>query len=378
MKNKDKTNRNSRAFGRREFIKKASLGATGIGILTSELSCSGINIFSKKTGKKKEAGPMLYRRLGRTDLMVSEIGLGGHYNGPKWQEKKSNEQWQREAVFRECLKNGINLFDTNTEYERESLGKILQLIPEFREELYIVTDINDQEQTGSEIYDYLMEMIDVQLNNLQLPSVDILRFTTVIKKTPSERLEAAFKAFHKMKKDGKVKYLALSQHDPELLTKWVNKYDEIDIIYVPYNYFAPRAEDELFKTAKKKDMGIVIIKPFNKGTIFNPELADLIVGSGSRSILDRVEQEKEQRTPESLIQGTNLSLAQASLGYILANESISTVIPGMETVEEVRENVSIVGSKFGNLERSLLDKYTTKITDALPPNYRWLNHWCHA
>lgn len=378
MKNKDKTNRNSREFGRREFIKKASLGAAGMGMLAGELSCSGLNVFGRNRGKNLEASQMRFRRLGRTEVMVSEIGLGGHYNGPRWQDKKSKEQWQRVAVFKECLKNGINLFDTNTEYERESLGKILQLIPEFREKLYIVTDINDQQQTSSETYDYLMKMIDAQLVTLQLSKIDILRFTTVIKKTPPERLEAAFKAFHKMKREGKVRYFAVSQHDPELLMKWVNKYDEIDIIYVPYNYFAPRAEDELFDAAKKKDMGIVIIKPFNKGTIFNPELADLIEGSGSRSILDRVEQEKEQRTPESLIQGTNLTLAQASLSYILTNESVSTVIPGMETVEEVRENVSIVGSKFGNLERSLLDKYATKITDALPPNYRWLNHWCHA
>jgi len=378
MKKDERKHRNNRELGRREFIKKVSLGAAGMGMLAGEISCSGLNVFGRNRGKNLETSQMRYRRLGRTEVMVSEIGLGGHYDGPKWQEKKSKEQWQREAVLKECLKNGINFFDTNTEYERESLGKILLSKPEIHENIYIVTDINDLKESGQDTYDYLLEMIDIQLATLQLLKVDILRFTTVIKKTPPERLEAALKAFHKMKKDGKVNYFAVSQHDPELLIKWVNKYDEIDIIYVPYNYFAPKAEDELFNTAKKKDMGIVIIKPFNKGTIFNPELADLIEGSGSRSILDRVEQEKEQRTPESLIQGTNLTLAQASLAYILANESVSTVIPGMETVKEVRENVSIVGSKFGNLERSLLEKYATKITDALPPNYRWLNHWCHV
>jgi aryl-alcohol dehydrogenase-like predicted oxidoreductase len=310
--------------------------------------------------------------------MVSEIGLGGHYDGPQWKNKKSKEQWQREVVFKECLKHGINIFDTNTEYERESLGNILKLFPEFREKIYIVTDINDRQQTGTETYDYLIKMIDAQLATLQLLKVDILRFTAVIKKTPPERLEAAFKAFQKMKKDGKVNYLAVSQHDPELLTKWVNKYDEMDIVYVPYNYFAPKAEDELFEAAKKKDMGIVIIKPFNKGTIFNPELANLIEGSGSRSILDRVEKEKEQRTPKSLIQETDLTLAQASLSYILANESVSTVIPGMETVEEVWENLRAVGSKFGDLQRNVLEKYAVNIKDFTPPNYQWLHHWRHA
>ena len=373
-------NRDSKKYkdklSRRDFLKDVSLGVAGASILGSQVSCAGFKMLRVKEKNSK----MNYRKLGRTGLMISEIGLGGHYDGPNNKQKKSKEQWQRNAVFQECFKSGINYFDTNTEYERKSLSIALKSLPGIREKINIVTDINDRQKTGPDTYDFLIKMIDEQLNNLKLPYVEVLRFTTVIKRTPPERLEAAFKAFKEIKKAGKAKFLAVAQHDPDLLLKWVNKYDEIDIIYMPYNYFASKAEEELFPVAKKKDIGIVVIKPFNKGTIFDPKLLETMqFGSGSRSVIERAEQEKKKRTPEDLTKGTNLTLAQASLRYILFNENISTVIPGMETVEEVRENLSIVGSsKFGKLEREMLENYATHFDTVLPQNYQWLKSWRHA
>jgi aryl-alcohol dehydrogenase-like predicted oxidoreductase len=363
-------------LNRRDFMKDISLGVAGVGLLSTQLSCSGLNIF----GKKGKASTMNYRKLGRTGLKVSEIGLGGHYDGPNNKQKKSREQWQRDAVFQECLKNGINYFDTNSEYERESFGLALKSMPGIREQITLVTDINDRKNTGPETYDFLMHMIDVQLKNLQLPSVDIFRFTTVIKRTPPERVEAAIRAFKQMKKDGKVKYLAVSQHDPDLLLEWVKKYDEIDIIYIPYNYFAPKAEEELLPLAKKKDIGIVVIKPFNKGTIFDPKLIETMkFGSGSLSVIERAEKERQERTPDDLTKGTEFTLAQASLRYILSNENITSVIPGMETIKEVRENLAIVDTvKFSEREQIMLQQYSAHFHKVLPENYQWLKCWKHA
>ena len=333
---------------RRKFLQDLHMGLTGDLLFGTQLSCSDRK--NSLPGRNAAGSGMAYRRLGRTGLLVSEIGLGGHYDGPGWKEKNANQQAQRESVFRECLKSGVNFFDTNTEEERQSFGNVLRSVPTDRDKIYIVTDINDKKEMGPEIHDHLMEMIDVQLANLQLPNADILRFTTVINNTPSERLEAAIKAFKRMKKQGKVKYLAVSQHDPDLLSAWIDRYDEIDIIYVPYNYFAHRAEESLFDAAIKKDMGIVIIKPFNKGVLFDPRLAETMTGSGSRSIIEMSEKEKGNRKPEDLTEGTGLTLAQASLRYILSNKKVSTVIPGMETVSEVVEDLKAAGTQLSSLD----------------------------
>lgn len=353
---------------RRDFVRDLSAGLAGVSLHSS----FGLHAPYFEAGTK-----MAYRRLGRTGFQVSEIGLGGHFDGPNWRAKNSKEQSRRDLIFEECVKRGVNYLDTNTENERQSLALSLKRMPQIRERVLVVADVNDQDSPADAIYDFLLVSVEEQLQNLQLPYVDVLRFTTVARKSPPERCEAAIKAFTKIKREGKAKYLAFSQHDPDLLLEWVNRYDEIDIIYVPYNYFAGKADRELFSAAGRKDLGIIVIKPFNKGTIFDPRLAALVQGSGARSVIERAENEKQSRTPEELTRGNNLTLAQASLRFILSRPEVSTVIPGMETVDEVRENLNVAGtgSQFGMSERRVLDLYAARVQNALPENYRWLNDW---
>ena len=356
---------------RRRFVKNISLGVAGASLLSRPPLLPWISGDENK---------MVYRRLGRTGFQVSEIGLGGHYDGPNWKAKNSRDQRQRDAVFAECVKGGVNCFDTNTDYERQTLGISLKRVPDIRDRILVVADINDKDGTKEEIYRFILDSMEEQLRILQLPYVDIMRFTTVIRKTPPEKCEAAIRAFREVKKAGKAKYLAFSQHDPDLMMQWVQRYDEIDIIYVPYNYFASKADQELFPTARKKDIGIIVIKPFNKGTIFDPKLASLMQGGGIRSVLDMAEKGKKSRTPEELTRGTNLTLAQAGLRFILSNQNVSTVIPGMELVQEVRENLAMAGRgpEFGKQDHALLDPLARHVQESLPQAYRWLKGWKNA
>jgi len=356
---------------RRRFVKNISLGVAG----ASPLSRSPL-----LTWAPAEENQMVYRRLGRTGFQVSEIGLGGHYDGPNWKGKNSRDPQQRDAVFAECVKCGVNCFDTNAEYERKSLGASIKNGPDIRDRILVVADINDRDGTKEDIYQFILDSMEEQLRNLQLPYVDVMRFTTVIRKTPPEKCEAAIRAFQEVKKAGKAKYLAFSQHDPDLLTQWIQRYDEIDIIYVPYNYFASKADQELFPAARKKDIGVMVIKPFNKGTIFDPQLASLMKGGGTRSVLEMAEKEKQSRTPDDLTRNTTMTLAQASLCFILSNPNVSTVIPGMETVMEVRENLAIAGKgpEFGKQDRAMLDPFGKHLDECLPQAYQWLKGWKYA
>lgn len=383
MKLKDEHESTQKELNRRDFLKDMSLSVAGMGMLTGQLSCSRLCALVAKSDSGEQN--MKYRRLGRTGLMVSEIGLGGHFSGTEWDSKweqiSDQAQKQREAVFREALKCGINFFDTNYEYERISLGMAMKHVPHSREKIYVETDINDRGKTAQETYDYLMKKIDEQLYKLQLPYVDILRFSTVKKKTPLEEVEAAIKAFKQIKKDGKAKFFAVAQHDPELLLEWINKFDEIEIIYTPYNYFAPKAEQALFPAARDKDIGVVVIKPFNKGSIFNPDLSKHMREERNSYFTKKakVKEEKKERTIGDLTKNKNITLAQASLQYILSNQNVSIVIPGMDNVDQVRENVSIAGgSKFGMQERGILEQYVGCFENVLPENYQWLKEWKNA
>ena len=314
---------------------------------------------------------MAYRTLGRTGIKVSCIGLGGHYDGPNARQKQSAGIWRRREVVEECLRNGITLFNTDYDVERQSLGEVLKETKVERDRITLVSDVNDADRTASETYDTVMAETEQHLKYLQIDCVDILRFTTLSRRTPPERMEAAMRAFDALKRAGKARHFAVSQHDPDLLTEWLDKYDNIDIVYTPFNYFANRAENELIPSAKRKNVGFIVIKPFNKGTIFNPNLF--------RSRKGVAGEYTEGRTLESLKRDKGLSLAQANLKYILANEGVSVVIPGMETASEVRENVGAVDkAALGPAEKALLDAVVGRMQEVLPGRYRWLADWRRA
>jgi aryl-alcohol dehydrogenase-like predicted oxidoreductase len=362
-------------FSRRNFVKRMTMGVTGIAMMVKQLSCT-----SFKTVKK-----IPRRRLGRTNLMVSEISMGGHFKGTDWHSKWETISPEikelRDTIFKESIKYGINFFDTNYEFERKLLALSLKNNPGIREKIIVVADVNDYfADTPDQIYDTMMTQIDIQLNNLGLPYTDVLRFSAVNKRTHPKRLEFMIKAFKEIKKAGKAKYLAISHHVPEVLLKWINAFDEIDIIYMVYNYFASLAEKELFPVAKKKDIGIVTIKPFNKGTIFGSTGEEApMEWSFVRAMVDSLKDVEKDLTTEDLIQGRNISLAQASLRYVLSNKDISTVLIGVDNMEQFNENISIAGNtKFGKSDRSLLDQYVSRFEEELPDNYKWLKTWKYS
>lgn len=358
-------------IGRREFIKNMLLCMVGAGALSTIPGCSPKLV---RSGEPSKAA-MRYRKLGRTGIKVSEIGLGGHFDGPGWREKHSKEQRMREAIFKEAVKAGINFFDTNSDPERESLGPIFKTYPELRKKTYIVTDINDRKETYQETKIFIKERFYQQLAIWQQDYVDILRFSSVVKRTPPERLKGVIEAFQELRADGKVRFLAVSQHDPNLLLEQINTWNEIDIIYTPYSFQAPRAAERLLPAAKAKNIGTIAIKPFNKGTMFNPELLERHDwGSGMRSIVAMVKE--GQKSPQELMKASNLTAPQAALRFILQNEDLSMVLIGMETPQEVREDVLASGGPaLGKIELEGLELYTAGWQGRLASDYEWLKDW---
>jgi len=78
-------------ISRRGFVQGLSAGLAGASLFANSplLRCA-----------PEAVGGMVYRRLGRTEFKVSEIGMGGHFDGPKWRDKNSKDQGQRDAVLR--------------------------------------------------------------------------------------------------------------------------------------------------------------------------------------------------------------------------------------------------------------------------------------
>ena len=369
---------NSFSVNRRQFLKNFSCTVLG-----ANLGSKSIDNFSKyfeKTENKK-IEKMKYRILGRTELKISEIALGGHYNGVGWREKGSDKQERRNEVIGEAYKLGINFFDSNEVYESAKIGIALSELKIKRETIHLVADTNAYENVRKNLINNIVKdtinEVDRHIEALKTTYVDIFRLTTWSSLYNREGIRAGVEAFNILNKDGKAKFFAISNHNPKDLLQIIEEIPEVDALYIPYSYITSKAE-EVFPVAKKKGIGVICIKPFVQGTFF--KLKDVDIKSMGEVIGGWLKE--SDRTPEELVKGTKQTLALANLKYILNNENITTVIPGMETREEVRENVrASYEGKITEKEMGMLQNFWNNskgenlVNEMCSGNYHFLRQW---
>ncbi len=293
---------------------------------------------------------MRYRILGRTKLKISEIGLGGHeYRRPlpttlgRWGEldfeKFTATQPVRNEIVRRAIDLGINYFDTTRMEEAMSLGSALKSLGA-RENIHIAAMIvfpfrKMEENPKSKWRDIVWDGIGSSLKWLQTNYVDVFNLHMPEDNYSQEKLKLIIDVFREAREEGKIGWVGASSHDPRFLAELIRKYDCFDVVMVRYNYYLQEAREVLFPLCKALEIGVVVMKPFCwpyygiPFTKFGP-----VKGEG-----------ESQYTP-----------AQLCLRWILKSPEISTVVPSVNSIMELEENVAAL-SKEGEINEKILDSY---------------------
>jgi hypothetical protein len=115
----------SQNMNRRDFMKVSAIGLMGTQMMLE--GCASFQPKTTRVPKRIRKGNLYYRRLGRTDMVVSEISLGGSPVPP-------------EPVFRKAIEMGVNYFDTSAFYSNgNSERKIGKIIKGRRDSFYVTT-----------------------------------------------------------------------------------------------------------------------------------------------------------------------------------------------------------------------------------------------
>jgi predicted aldo/keto reductase-like oxidoreductase len=238
------------------------------------------------------------RRLGKTDLKVKVLGFGG-IPIQRVSEKEAVD------VVRYCYELGMNYFDTARAYtvSEERIGKALEGV---RDKVFLATKSKERTKKG------VLEEIEISQKNLKTDCIDLYQLHNVSSEESWEQIKApggALEALYKLYDLGKIHHMGITSHEPALLTEIV-KEDIFETIMVPYNYMRSNAETELLPLCKKNDIGRIIMKPFAGGMLSNARIA---------------------------------------LKFLLANENVDVIIPGMKSLDEVKENIFIGSLKSYSL-----------------------------
>ena len=242
---------------------------------------------------------MGYRRLGKTEIMISEVSLGGH---------GSQGLQNRVDVLTRAAELGVNYFDTNIVEECAEYGKALR----GRRDHWTIGFASWPQKITTEYEDQLsrdgmIRQIEARLKDYQTDVLDIWRpvgatwgkgqtkiptMLMVSRKT----LDLVVEAFEMVHRQGKVRFLGISAHNPKVFRRVLNDYPQFSVIIFPYLFLTkPFGGDSLLALAKTKDVGVIGLKPFGAGTTFGIKPREIKGDVDSRAL--RPAEEDAGRTP---------------------------------------------------------------------------------
>ena len=363
-------------IARRDWLKQTAGLAVGtaVGSVTAEGSTSRDSASIQHLASPQTpsfSSEMGYRRLGRTELIVSEIGLGGHYF---YKGEEFTTQEKRNEVVAAALESGINFFETtDTPGEDETTGEALRVLGA-RDRVYITHDfaaIRKGEWDRAKALRRSMEWIETGLRNFHTDHIDIWRPPALqTGGTPLDLIEWVVEAGLKAKEQGKIRYMGISSHSAKWLIEALHRFDQFDLVIIPYNYLFRQAEKELFRLIKEKDLGMMTIKPFLAESLFKKEVPSWAEQHDQEST--QFEGEYKEKTVGS---GTD-RLAVNALRFILSRPEVTVVAPGMSTVHEVKTNVKAAHSKeLASVEDAALKAAYSSAALRLPNHLSWMHSW---
>jgi aryl-alcohol dehydrogenase-like predicted oxidoreductase len=133
----------------------------------------------------------------------------------------------------------------------------------------------------------------------------------------------------------------------------------VDAVQVIYNIFDQNPEDELFPACEKKDVAVIARVPFDEGTLTGKLTLDSQWPKGDwrnsyfvpENLRASVERAEKLRT----VIPDGMTMPELALRFILKNDKVSTIIPGMRNPKHVQDNIacSDAGPLQGDLHREL-------------------------
>jgi aryl-alcohol dehydrogenase-like predicted oxidoreductase len=291
---------------------------------------------------------MKTRRLGKAGPEVSAIGLGcmgmaAFYGQP-------SDETQATAVIHRALELGVTLLDTAEMYGPHTneiqIGKALA---DRRDKAFVATKFGigfNAERTGLTIDGSpanVRRAIEGSLKRLGMDHVDLYYLHRVDANTP---IEETVGAMGELVKEGKVRFLGLSEASPATLRRGHAEHP-ITALQTEYSLWSREPEDELFATCDELGIGFVPYSPLGRGFLSGEikSIDDLAEGDFRRTN-PRFMGENFQKNIDlvhavaAIAADKGVTAAQLALAWVLAQGETLVPIPGTRRIRTLEENAA--------------------------------------
>ena len=294
---------------------------------------------------------MNFRKLGSSDIEVSEISLGSWltYSG-------GVEREQAEACVQAAFEEGINFIDTANVYGRGAAESLLGDVLSSRErssyvlatKVFFPMSDTDRGLSAAQIH----KQIDASLERLRTDYVDLYQCHRYDDQTP---LEETMSALTEVVRSGKARHIGFSEWPVEKVQeslalpgveRWVSSQPQYSMLWrLP--------ERELIPLCEREGISQIVWSPLAQGVLTGkyrpgePPPADSRAASDSMSaFIDRLIEppvlEAVQRL-RAVADGAGLTMVQLALAWVLRQPNVASAIVGASRPEQVRANASASG-----------------------------------
>lgn len=296
-----------------------------------------------------------FRRLGSSDLQVSDIALGSWltYSGGLQEDTTA-------ACTRAAFDAGITFFDTANVYGRGAAESAWgEILADYRRDTYVLATkvyfpMSDTDYGLSPAQ--IAKQIDASLRRLRTDHVDLYQCHRFDADTP---IEDTMEALAQVVRSGKARYLGFSEWTPDQIRAGLAAAPS-DITFVSsqpqYSMLWRAPEGEVFDVCREHDISHVVWSPLAQGILTGKYLPGQQVPADSRAASDEMKGPILDKLTDTTLEavqrlrpvadGAGLSMTELALAWVLRRPELASAIIGASRPEQVHANAKAAGTEL--------------------------------